>query len=58
VYGSSDKKGAYVATQPVAPADVLATMWYLLGVSPETELRDLLNRPQVLSRGRIVRALV
>jgi hypothetical protein len=58
IYGSSDKKGAFVATQPVAPADVLATMWHLLGVAPDTELRDRLNRPQVLSRGQVLQALI
>jgi len=58
VYGASDKKGAYVANQPVAPADVLATMWQLLGIAPYTELRDRLNRPQVLSRGRVVEGLL
>jgi hypothetical protein len=58
VYGSSDKKGAFVATQPVSPADVLATMWHLLGIAPETELRDRLNRPQVLSRGRVLQGLI
>ncbi len=58
IHGSSDKKGAFVGTQPVAPADVLATMWHLLGISPETELRDRLNRPQVLSRGQVLTALL
>ena len=54
VYGASDKKGAQVASAGVSPADMLATMWHLLGVSPETELHDRLGRPQVLSRGRVV----
>ena len=58
VYGASDKKGAYVANQPVAPADVLATMWQQLGIAPDAELRDRLNRPQVLSRGRVVEGLL
>jgi hypothetical protein len=58
VHGASDSKGAYVARDPVAPADVLATMWRLLGISPTTELRDLQNRPQVLSHGRILDSLI
>jgi hypothetical protein len=58
VVGASDKHGSVVASQPVSPADLLATMWHLMGVAPDTELRDRLNRPQILSRGQVVRALV
>ncbi len=58
VYGASDKQGAHVASQPVAPADLLATMWHLLGIAPDTELRDRVNRPQVLSRGQVVQGLI
>ncbi len=58
IYGASDSKAAFVASQPVTPADVLATMWHLLGVSPETELRDRVNRPQPISRGSVLEALL
>ncbi len=54
VVGSSDTKGAEVASHPVSPADVLATMWHQLGISPTTELRDRLNRPLRLSDGRVL----
>lgn len=54
VYGASDKKGTFVASEPVSPADLLATMWHVLGIDPATELRDRLNRPLVLSRGRVL----
>jgi hypothetical protein len=57
-YGASDKKGAFVADRPVAPADVLATMWRQLGIAPDTELRDRVNRPQVLSRGEVIGDLI
>jgi hypothetical protein len=58
VYGSSDKKGGHVASSGVSPADMLATMWHLLGVQPDVEMRDRLGRPQVLSRGRVVREIL
>ncbi|MBX3413575.1 MAG: DUF1501 domain-containing protein [Pirellulales bacterium] len=58
VYGSSDKKGAFVGSDPVSPADLLATMWQILGINPATELRDRLNRPLVLSRGRVLSELL
>jgi hypothetical protein len=47
-----------VQGQMMSPADMLATMWHLLGVVPGTELRDRLNRPQVLSHGRVIERLV
>ena len=58
VHGASDAKGAYVASQPVAPADVLATMWTQLGVDPATELRDRFDRPIVLCKGRVLHELL
>ena len=58
VYGASDSKGGTPASRPVSPADVLATMWTCLGIDPQTELRDRLNRPFVLSRGQVIDGLV
>ncbi|MEZ6130393.1 MAG: DUF1501 domain-containing protein [Planctomycetaceae bacterium] len=57
-YGESDSRGAEVLSQPVSPADVLATMWHLLGIPPNTELRDRLNRPIALSNGRVLNELL
>ena len=56
-YGKSDSRGAEVLAHPVSPADVLATMWHSLGISPTEELRDRLNRPRLLSEGRILTEL-
>lgn len=58
IYGSTDDKGAYVATKPVSPDDLLATVWTCLGIDPHTELRDRLNRPLALSKGRVVAELL
>ena len=57
VHGASDKKGSEVALHPVGPADILATLWTQLGISPSTELHDRLNRPMVLSEGRVIHEL-
>ena len=48
IYGSSDKIGAYPAESPLIPGDVIATLYTALGIAPETELRDNLNRPHRL----------
>lgn len=58
VFGSSDSRGAEVLSAPVSPADVLATMYEILGVDPATELRDRLDRPKQLSGGRVLRQIL
>ncbi len=55
--GSSDWEGGEVASDPVSPADLLATIWNHMGVSPTTEIRDRLNRPFTISNGSIIRNL-
>jgi hypothetical protein len=58
VYGSSDKYASEPATNPTTPADLAATIYHLLGVSPHTEIRDRLNRPLTLCEGRIIDGIV
>ncbi len=58
VYGSSDSRGGDVASQPVSPADLLATMWHCLGVDPDAELRDRTDRPYKVCTGRVVTELL
>jgi len=40
IYGSSDKIGAFPSLDPVSPDDLAATMFWALGIDPETEVRD------------------
>ncbi len=54
VYGSSDKHGEHPANNPVRPDDLAATMFYLLGIDPSTEVRGLGNRPVAISEGKPV----
>jgi hypothetical protein len=58
VYGSSDRTGAYPASDPVRPDDLAATMFHLLGIDPKTEVRDALNRPLVIAEGNVVTGLL
>lgn len=53
-YGKSDKIGAYPDSDPVTPDDLAATIYALMGIDPETEIHDALDRPLPLSRGRVV----
>ena len=57
VYGASDKNGAYPANDPVRPDDLAATMFYLLGIDPETEVPGLGNRPVAIAEGKPVTGL-
>jgi hypothetical protein len=59
VHGASDKSGAYPADNPTAPADILATIYRLLGVDHQMELYDRFRRPhQIVSRGNVVPGLL
>jgi len=54
VYGSSDANGAFPLTQPCGPADVHATIFQALGISPRAEIRDQLGRPFAVSDGQVL----
>jgi hypothetical protein len=55
VYGSSDDNGAFPRTQPCGPADVHATIFRSLGISPRAEIHDQLGRPFPVSDGEVLR---
>lgn len=52
VHGASDKLGAYSTVGQARPEDLSATMFAALGLDPETEITDKLNRPLPISRGK------
>ncbi len=58
VYGASDDQAAYPLEKLVRPEDISATIFHCLGYPPETELRDPLDRPLPISRGRVLSALL
>jgi hypothetical protein len=58
VYGSSDRIGAYPASDPVDPVDLHATLYHCLGLDPEQTMDDHLGRPYPLSTGRVLTSLV
>jgi uncharacterized protein (DUF1501 family) len=58
VYGVSDKNGGYPASDPVRPDDLAATIYYLLGIDPHTEIYNALNRPLPIATGNPVMDLV
>jgi hypothetical protein len=57
VIGRSDDIGAYPLTAACSPDDVGATVYQALGIAPESEVRDRLNRPVQLNRGHVIEPL-
>jgi hypothetical protein len=49
VYGKSDASGMYPDEQPVRPEDLAATIYYLMGIDPASEIRDRNNRPLAIA---------
>jgi hypothetical protein len=58
VYGSSDRGAAYPSTNPVSPADLVATIYHCLGIDPRTHIADQQGRPLVVGTGTPIRALL
>lgn len=57
VIGKSDPIGGYPITTPYSPDDLGATVYHVLGIDPEAEVRDRQGRPVQLNRGRIIQSL-
>ncbi len=59
VHGASDSTGARPVASPTTPADIIATIYHLLGVDPHHVIHDHLGRPHpVVINGNVVSALI
>ena len=58
IHGASDPQGAYPAKDPVTLADLSATMFELLGIPSESEMRNHLNRPFAITSGQPISGLI
>jgi hypothetical protein len=59
VHGASDRIGARPSSNPVVPADVVATIYHCLGLPTDLELRDRLHRPfQLVPWGGVIREVL
>jgi uncharacterized protein (DUF1501 family) len=54
VNGKSDQHAAYPAENPVAPSDLVATLYHALGVPDRQTLPDLSGRPQFVRPGQAI----
>jgi hypothetical protein len=57
VYGSSDRLGAYPATDTATPGDLAATIFWRFGIDPALQIRDALGRPHRLAAGEPIKSL-
>lgn len=57
VHGSSDDQGGFPRDGMVQPQDLTATIFHCLGFQPDTEMRDSLGRPVMISRGEVIRQI-
>ena len=48
VHGASDRIGGRPSLNPVTPAEIVASIYYNLGIPADLELQDRLNRPYTL----------
>jgi hypothetical protein len=51
VVGASDATGAYVKDRPVSTTEICATIYKLLGISPDFRVPDRLGRPHPVGMG-------
>ena len=58
VYGESDKTASFPSKDPVRPEDLAATIYYLLGIDPHTEVYGAGNRPVLISEGNPVMGII
>jgi arylsulfatase A-like enzyme len=51
IWGASDRIAAYPRDNPVSPADLVATIYHLLGIDPHLMLPDPTGRPMPIAHG-------
>ncbi len=58
IFGASDAIGGEPKDDVVTPADLLATIFHCLGLSPSTELQSPLGRPFPIARGKVLHEIL
>lgn len=59
VYGSSDRIGAFPASNALSPGDLVSTMYHLLGIPHDGQVRDAFGRPyRIVPSGDVVNDLI
>ena len=56
-FGKSNRSAAYPVDNDVAPWDIAATLFHLLGINPATHIKNRQGQPLAIARGQIVSGL-
>jgi len=57
IYGASNRTAAYPVRDDVAPWDIAATMYHLIGIDPSAHLINLKGQPLPVARGQVISGL-
>ena len=59
IYGSSDNIGAFPASSPLIPGDIISTIYHCMGIPHNSEIYDRLERPhRLVPTGDVVNELL
>jgi uncharacterized protein (DUF1501 family) len=59
IYGASDKIGAFPASNPLSPGDIIATLYHQLGIAHDQWVHDQFARPhRLVAKGDVVPELL
>ncbi len=58
VFGASNRTASYPIRDDVAPWDVAATIYHLLGIAPGTQIRNRQGQPLPIARGQVISGLL
>lgn len=58
VYGASNRTASYPVQDDVAPWDIAATMYHLLGIDPATHIHNRSGLPLPIAKGQVVERLL
>ena len=57
VFGASNRSAAYPVRDDVAPWDIAATMYHLMGIDPERHILNRQGQPLPVARGQVISRL-
>jgi hypothetical protein len=58
VFGASNRSAAYPIRDDVAPWDIAATMYHLMGIPPSTHINNRQGQPLPVARGQVISQLL
>ena len=57
IYGASNRTAAYPVRDDVAPWDIAATIYHLIGIDPSVQIVNREGQPLPVARGQIISGL-